>query len=369
MKIADSAIQLSSSHTAVKQHKHRESLIAWQHNGPRETISGEKSEGKNLQALAVSIQEKSAKVSFSREARRNMPVKAMAEPFKEEDRVMSSLNMRILKAFFEKVTGHKFKLSAPDQVQEDIETVSQQDVASQQPDESVAGQEVDQAGQLGWGVTYDYYESHYEYESTEFLAEGVIRTEDGQEIDFSVQMNMSREFMSEQQISLRAGDALKDPLVINFGGTAAELTQTKFNFDIDADGRDDQISFVGPRSGFLVLDKNGDQTINDGSELFGALTGNGFTELATYDEDNNGWIDENDSVYDRLRIWSKDQAGNDQLVALGRRGIGAMYLGKVGTPFAIKDSDNTLQGLVKASGIFFHEDGRTGTMQQLDLVT
>ena len=369
MKIADSAIKLSSSHTAVEHHERRESLVAWQQNGPREEISGKKAKGKNLQALAISIQEKSAKVSFSHEAKRNMPVKAMAEPLKEEDRVMTSLNMRILKAMFEKITGHKFKLSDPGQVQQDIETASQQEVVPQQPGEPVADQEVDQPEQLGWGVAYDYYESHYEYESTEFAAEGVIKTEDGREIDFSVNMNMSREFMSEQQISLRAGDALKDPLVINFGGTAAELTQTKFNFDIDADGRDDQISFVGPRSGFLALDKNGDQTINDGSELFGALTGNGFAELTAYDEDNNGWIDENDSVYDRLRIWSKNQAGEDQLVALGQRGIGAMYLGNIDTPFAIKDSDNALQGQVRTSGVFLHEDGRAGTMQQLDLVT
>ena len=56
-------------------------------------------------------------------------------------------------------------------------------------------------------------------------------------------------------------------------------------------------------------------------------------------------------------------------MALGQRGIGAMYLGNIDTPFALKDSNNALQGQVRASGIFLHEDGRAGTMQQLDLVT
>ena len=40
-------------------------------------------------------------------------------------------------------------------------------------------------------------------------------------------------------------------------------------------------------SGYLALDKNGDGTINDGSELFGTRNGDGFADLAQYDEDGN----------------------------------------------------------------------------------
>lgn len=29
--------------------------------------------------------------------------------------------------------------------------------------------------------------------------------------------------------------------------------------------------------------------INDGNELFGPQTGDGFAQMATHDEDNNGW--------------------------------------------------------------------------------
>ena len=83
------------------------------------------------------------------------------------------------------------------------------------------------AGQLTCMV-YDYYESHYESESTSFSAEGVVRTADGKEINIAVELNMSREFFTEQSINIRAGDALKDPLVINFDGNAAQLTQREF---------------------------------------------------------------------------------------------------------------------------------------------
>lgn len=56
-------------------------------------------------------------------------------------------------------------------------------------------------------------------------------------------------------------------------------------------------------------------------------------------------IDENDAVGDKLRIWMKDEAGHDRLVALGRAGVGAIYLGNVlSTEFAVKDTANTQQG-------------------------
>ena len=135
-----------------------------------------------------------------------------------------------------------------------------------------------------------------------------MKTADGKTIDISVQLNMSRTFYSHESISIRAGDALApiDPLVINFDGPAAALTERNFQFDLDCDGEMNQISFVGSGSGFLCLDLNEDGRINDGSELFGPRTGNGFAELAAYDEDGNGWIDEADSIYERLRIWTRD---------------------------------------------------------------
>jgi hypothetical protein len=60
---------------------------------------------------------------------------------------------------------------------------------------------------------------------------------------------MSRSYSEEKNISFRAGDAVpppvqKYPLVINLNGSSAELTDSKFEFDIDADGTQDNISFL-----------------------------------------------------------------------------------------------------------------------------
>lgn len=218
----------------------------------------------------------------------------------------------------------------------------------------------------GWGLDYHYQETYSEQESMVFSSQGQVKTEDGREIEFKLDLQMNRQFFSSTQIDIKAGDALIDPLVINYDGGVPRLTENKVEFDLDSDGEKDNISFLEEGSGFLALDKNNDRTINNGTELFGTATGDGFAELAVYDEDQNGWIDENDAIFYKLSIWTKDAEGNDQLFALGQKGIGAIYLGNVDTLFSVKDQTNELQAQIQETGIFLKEDGQAGTIQHID---
>jgi len=120
-------------------------------------------------------------------------------------------------------------------------------------------------------------------------------------------------------------------------------------------------------SGFLVFDRNGDGAINNGREMFGALTGDGFKELAALDDDRNGWIDENDSAYRDLQVWRKNSQGQDDLSTLQEANVGAISLARVATPFAVKDTNNQLQGQIQNTGIFLQETGEAGTIQKIDL--
>ena len=365
MKIAESAIQLTSSHTAVTSFERRESLTVWQ--AGREPVRDEEGNANDarLQAKAMAAAEQAAKVSLSQEGVRRaaVPVQEQAGvgEITEEDRLLSDLNLRILRAVFERLTGRKIRVLDPGAIK--VQEASAPPPSAEQAQPPQEGQ----AAQ-GWGVRYERHEVYHEAESTQFSARGLVTTADGQEIEIAVDLNMSRSFTSASHELFLAGDALKDPLVVNFAGTAAQLTQDTFSFDIDADGGNEQINFVAPGSGFLALDANGDGTINDGRELFGALSGDGFADLAAHDQDGNGWIDEQDGIFSRLRIWAKDPAGQDQLLTLLETGVGALYLGRIDTPFAIKDSANELQGQVRTSGLFLREGGGAGTMQQLDLV-
>ena len=217
-------------------------------------------------------------------------------------------------------------------------------------------------------LVYSNQVSFYESETTGFQAGGTVRTADGREINFNVDVTMSREFASyyEQNYGLDKVQTC-DPLVINLNGDVAELSDQKFFFDIDGDGVKDQVSMLGSGSGYLALDKNGDGIINDGNELFGPQTGNGFADLAAYDEDGNGWIDENDAIWSQLKIWCKTESGEDQLYTLADKGVGAICLQNSATNFALNGADNQPNGYIRSTGIFLYENGNVGTVQHVDL--
>jgi hypothetical protein len=218
------------------------------------------------------------------------------------------------------------------------------------------------------GMRYEYHAERVEFEQTRFSAQGVIHTQDGVRINVDVQMEMSRHFSERESLVITAGAQLKDPLVINYDAPAVTLTAEKFAFDLDNDGRREQISTLGTGSGFLVWDKNGNGQADNGSELLGALTGNGFAELARFDEDGNGFIDAGDSIYDALSVWIRPGSNDEDYLTLTEADVGAIYLGTVATPFEIRNENNALLGKVRDSSIFISEAGDTGTVQQIDLV-
>jgi len=137
--------------------------------------------------------------------------------------------------------------------------------------------------------------------------------------------------------------------------------------DLDQDGQSETFSMLASGSGFLALDKDGDGKVSDGGELFGTQSGNGFADLAQYDEDGNGWIDEGDKAFAQLKIWAQDENGQDQLLSLTEAGVGALFLGSQSTEFSLKDNQQQLQGQVRQTGVFLRENGTAGTLQQIDL--
>lgn len=220
----------------------------------------------------------------------------------------------------------------------------------------------------GWGVRYDLQKSYSESEKTSVDIQGIVQTSDGREIAFNLNLQMDRSYMEQNNLLIRLGDATRiDPLVLNFDGTAVQLTDWRFDFDLNADGVKENIPFVSSGSGILVFDKNGDKQVIDGSELFGPSTGNGFAELSALDEDNNQWIDENDSAYSSLSIWQRDQEGNESLVSLDQANIGAINIGFIKSPFDLKDYNNKLQGQILRTGVYLSNSGMAGSVQQLDV--
>lgn len=222
------------------------------------------------------------------------------------------------------------------------------------------------------GMDVFAYEAEFaqtEQETTAFSTVGTVRTADGREINFNVDVEMSRSFTQYYKEQYQVSSVnVCDPLVINLDTDIADLSDQKFFFDLDADGQMDEISMLKGGSGYLALDKNNDGAINDGSELFGTASGDGFADLAKYDEDGNGWIDESDPIWNKLKIWCKDENGNDVLYKLADKGVGAICLQRVGTQFSLNSQEtNETNGYIRNTGVFLYENGTAGTVQHVDV--
>ncbi|HEX3046692.1 MAG TPA: hypothetical protein VHY08_18195 [Bacillota bacterium] len=358
MKIVQSAISMKSSYEFQATYTKTETLRKWQDSPANSAKKPSLDVNQWVQdQLKLSEEAKMAYLKDSCEGAKD--ISGLEDDWSITDK--DQLKIVILEKMLSLLTGRRIKFRLP-------EKINTQPPDIQIPTQSAASPRTQAPARVGWGLSYESSETYQESEQLSFAAQGIVKTADGKEINFEVQLKMSREFAASKQVSLKAGDALIDPLVINFGQPAAQLGNTKFQFDLDADGTADQISFLQEGSGFLALDANNDGVINNGAELFGPSSGNGFGELAAYDQDQNGWIDENDPIFDKLRIWTKDAQGKDSLFALGQKGIGAIFLGNIDSPFSLKDQTNQMNGVIKETGVFLREDGTPGTIQQIDLV-
>ena len=176
-----------------------------------------------------------------------------------------------------------------------IRVLSSEDIQADAAAEAPAGQG---GSRPAFGIEYSRSETIEHYEAASFEAAGTVRTADGRDISFSLSLSMQRYESETRSLSLRAGSAVaKDPLVLNFGADAASLRSQRFSFDLLGNGDEVDMPLLGEGSGFLVLDAVGSGRVESGRQLFGPTSGDGFADLAAYDSDANGWIDEADPVF------------------------------------------------------------------------
>lgn len=207
-------------------------------------------------------------------------------------------------------------------------------------------------------MDYQYHESQQNH----FQLAGNLTLTSGEEINFNFDLKFEQQY-SVYEKRLEQIE-LKDPLIISFTNRAVDLSDSSMTFDLDADGDEETFSQLEAGYGFLALDKNDNGKIDHGHELFGALSGNGFADLSGYDDDQNGFIDENDAIFSQLKVWVKNEY-EDQLLTLSQAGIGAVSTHNVDSKMHLRDGDD-MQGVIQKSGFYINDDGSAGLMQQVD---
>jgi hypothetical protein len=361
MKIAASDLAMQANHVAQTRRESSETLRAWR--GERPDFEGMRPAVANISEAARTLFSNMAAVlpapTFEATAGQAQAIDA-ASAAADTDPFLS-----MIKSMVEMLTGEEVRVFAMETFSAELRHVEAR--------ASAAGERMQATGneRAGWGMEYDAYRLHEEFEQTSFSAAGVVRTADGQEISFRLDLQMTRYHREESSVSVRASDAVrKDPLVINFGGTATQLAGQagqRFRFDIDGDGQADWLPLFASGSGYLALDLDDNGRIDSGRELFGPATGKGFAELARHDDDGNGWIDEHDAVFEKLRVWTPAAEDAGALRSLAELDIGALALAHAATPFELRGPGNADLGLVKNTGIFLTEKGQAGSIQEIDL--
>lgn len=167
----------------------------------------------------------------------------------------------------------------------------------------------------------------------------------------------------------------RDPLALDLDDSGTIETLSKEDgvfFDLDNSGFAEETSWVAPSDGFLVLDRNQNQVIDGGAELFGTETmlasgnfaKNGYEALAEFDDNGDGAVTSADGIFEDLRIWrdlNSDGVANDgelqTLAELGVDSISTSYETNVFT-----DSNNVEH---REEGDYTRVDGSSGLTNTL----
>ena len=217
---------------------------------------------------------------------------------------------------------------------------------------------------------FRYTREYHQKSSVEYDTQALIQTNRGQ-INIDLHLSFSQEFYEKHETKINSKRTIYlDPLIINYKSNLTSYdnisSSMNFEFDLNSDGKNELIPKLKNGTGFLALDKNKNELIDNGNELFGANTGNGFEELREYDKDGNSWIDENDSIFHDLLIWEKNETGANALISLGQAGIGAIYLSAVDSGFTYSSAIHEDYARLKQSSFHLKEDGKAGLISSVD---
>ncbi|WP_191058537.1 calcium-binding protein [Geminicoccus harenae] len=102
-------------------------------------------------------------------------------------------------------------------------------------------------------------------------------------------------------------ESVLSPIAVDLDGDGLEtvsISDSQVEFDLAGDGIQRKVGWLTGDDGFIVIDRDGDGSIVDVSEMFGgANRGEGFGELAALDTNGDGKLDAADSEFTNIAVW------------------------------------------------------------------
>jgi Ca2+-binding RTX toxin-like protein len=164
------------------------------------------------------------------------------------------------------------------------------------------------------------------------------------------------------------------PIVLDLDRDGIETTSVAAgpHFDHNSDGFAEQSGWAKGDDGLLVLDRNGNGSIDNGGELFGNNTvlgngrkaANGFEALAELDANADGRIDASDAAYAMLKVWRDlNQDGISQAEEL--KTLGELGIQSIATAYTESTAVDANGNLHKQIGTFTWNDGSSSAAEDV----
>ena len=219
--------------------------------------------------------------------------------------------------------------------------------------------------QQGDLLSVEEWQSHEQ--QLNYKVQGKFNVNDN-ELTLNYNFSLSHKRTSYSKVEISAA-ALKDPLIVQFGSQGLGNITGQKDFAINQDNTLDNLPIFSGDVGYLVYDKNNNQQADNGNELFGPQTGQGFAELALLDSNKNGFIDAEDQQFEQLFIWQpKDNdEQSEQWMSLKEAKIQAISLSAINTPFDFYDQHGQVQAQLRKSSFAISDDGYGRGVHQVDV--
>ena len=168
----------------------------------------------------------------------------------------------------------------------------------------------------------------------------------------------------------------RDPMVFDLDGDGLETVGIDPNapilFDHNGDGIKTGTGWVSSDDAFLVLDRNGNGSIDSGRELFGDSTplagggaaADGFAALAAEDTNHDGQVNASDANFANLRLWRDlNQDGvsqSNELISLTSAGIQSINVGSTEHSQTLNNGNQ-----IADLGTYTRADGSQGVLGEV----